>query len=456
MRATLAVVNARLLSPGDPPGDPSSYVTVLATGGQITAVWHQDESGPHQDIPATAAVLDAQGGYVAPGFLDVHVHGGAGADFMDATPQALRAICAFHATGGTTGLLATTAAAPEDELRHALQVIAGVQGEGTGGAAILGAHLEGPYFALSKCGCHLPQEIRPPRPEEYLPLLDAHPGPVRWMTLAPEIEGALELIAALRARRAVPSAGHTEATEPALLRAIAAGLRHATHLYCAMSTIVKDGPFRIPGLVETALAHDDLTTEVIADGFHLAPALLKIAARAKGPSRLMLVSDAMRGAGMPDGTYAFGPRHGSPAIVEHGVARTPDNTGFASSTARMNELVRTMVRLAGCPLLDAVQMASTTPATALGLGATKGRLRPDYDADLVVLDSDLEVAATVVAGAVVYRRDRHATPVIPPVIPLEAPTPAGGIIPASDTGDRPESDHHGGHGEETSWVRKRD
>lgn len=434
MRVTLAVVNARLLSPGDPPGDlqdedslgqdPASYVTVLVAGGQIAAVWHQDERGAHQEIPSHAAVLDAQGGYVAPGFLDVHVHGGAGADFLDATPQALRAICAFHASGGTTGLLATTAAAPEDELRHALEIIAGVQGEvqgeETGGAAILGAHLEGPYFALSKCGCHLPQEIRPPRPQEYLPLLDAHPGLVRWMTLAPEIEGALELITALRARRAVPSAGHTEATEPQLLRAIEAGLRHATHLYCAMSTIVKDGPFRVPGLVETALARDDLTTEVIADGFHLAPALLKIAARAKGPSRLMLVSDAMRGAGMPDGTYAFGPRHGSPAIVEHGVARTPDNTGFASSTARMNELVRTMVRLAGCPLLDAVQMASTTPATALGLGASKGRVRPGYDADLVVLDSDLDVAATVVAGAVVYRRDGTATPAIPRALPLRS------------------------------------
>jgi N-acetylglucosamine-6-phosphate deacetylase len=394
-------VNARLLSPGEP----ERPVTVLLEDGRIAAV-----AGPGADLPADPAgaadtqVVDAHGGYVAPGFIDVHVHGGAGADFMDATPEAVHTVCRFHASGGTTGLLATTAAAPADELRRALDVVADVRQRGTGGAAILGVHLEGPYFALSKCGCHLPGEIRAPLPEEYLDLLDAHPGLVRWMTLAPEIEGAMELIAALRERGAVPSAGHTEATEPCLKEAIAAGLRHATHLYCAMSTIVKEGPFRIPGLVETALASDDLTTEVIADGFHLAPALLTIAARAKGPGRLLLVSDAMRGAGMPDGTYTFGPLNGSLAIVEGGVARTPDNTGFASSTARANELVRNMVRLAGCTLADAVQMASTTPAAALGLAGRKGRVAPGYDADLVVLDAGLDVTATIAGGDVVYQR----------------------------------------------------
>ena len=170
------------------------------------------------------------------------------------------------------------------------------------------------------------------------------------MTLAPEVPGALDLLGALRRRGAVGAAGHSEATEPEILAALDAGLSHATHLYCAMSTISKQGPRRIPGLLETALASDRLTTEVIADGHHLAPALLTIAARAKGAERLLLVTDAMRGAGMPDGVYAFGPPNGSPAIVEGGVARTPDNTGFASSTARTCDLVRNMVSLAGCTL----------------------------------------------------------------------------------------------------------
>jgi N-acetylglucosamine-6-phosphate deacetylase len=347
-------------------------------------------------------VLAAGGAYLAPGFIDVHVPGGAGADFMDATPEAIRTVCGFHASGGTTGLLATTAAAPAEELRHVLGVIDHTSREPTGGAAILGVHMEGPYFAPSKCGCHLPDQVRNPRPEEYEPLLDAHTGLVRWMTLAPEVPGGLDLIRALSARGAVPSAGHTEAEEGLLLEAIDAGLAHATHLYNAMSTITKRGPYRIPGLVETALADDRLTVEVIADGFHLAPALLKIAARAKGPDKVLLVTDAMRGAGMPDGTYTFGPLNGTLAIVEKGVARTPDNTGFASSTARVCDLVRTMVQRAGCSLIDAIQMASTTPAAALGLAHRKGRVREGYDADLVLLNDDLTVRATIVAGEVIY------------------------------------------------------
>jgi N-acetylglucosamine-6-phosphate deacetylase len=322
---------------------------------------------------------------------------------MDATPEAVRAICRYHAAGGTTGLLATTAAAPLDQLFAALGGAADARREGTGGAAVLGVHLEGPYFAPTKHGCHLAGQVRPPRPEEYLPLLDRYPGLVRWMTLAPEVPGALHLIAALRARGATAAAGHTEATEPEIEAALDAGLSHATHLYCAMSTITKDGPRRIPGLVETALASDRLTTEVIADGHHLAPALLTIAARIKGPDRLLLVTDAMRGAGMPDGVYTFGPPDGSLAVVEGGVARTPDNTGFASSTAQTVDLVRQMVRRAGCALGDAVRMASFAPARALGLDGHKGRLAAGYDADAVVLDGDLAVRATVVAGEVVYR-----------------------------------------------------
>jgi N-acetylglucosamine-6-phosphate deacetylase len=392
----LALVGATIL---DPTGSnrPTPGATALVDGATIAA------AGAHVDIPVDAETVDVHGAYVVPGFVDVHVHGGAGADFMDATPEAVRTICRFHAAGGTTGLLATTAAAPADDLLRALDVIADVQRHGTGGAAILGVHLEGPYFAPTKHGCHLPGQVRNPRPEEYLRLFDAHPGLVRWMTLAPEIDGALELIAALRERGIVASAGHTEATEPQIRSAIRSGLSHATHLYCAMSTITKRGPERIPGLVETALAADDLTTEVIADGHHLAPALLRIAAKAKGPERLLLVTDAMRGAGMPDGSYTFGPLNGSLAIVENGVARTPDNTGFASSTVRAHDLVRTMVGRAETPVVDAVQMASTTPARVLGLGASKGRVTPGFDADLVVLGPDYDARMTIVGGKVVYR-----------------------------------------------------
>jgi N-acetylglucosamine-6-phosphate deacetylase len=396
----LAITGGVLVAPGLPelPG------AVLLDGRTIAA------AGPDVVAPADTPRLAANGGYVVPGFVDVHVHGGGGADFMDGTADAARTVCRFHASGGTTALLATTAAAPLQELLDVMATVDAARRDGTGGAAILGVHLEGPYFAGTKHGCHLPGEVRPPRREEYLALLDRYPGLVRWMTLAPELPGALELIGALRIRGAVAAAGHTEATEPEIERAVAAGLAHATHLYCAMSTIVKDGPRRIPGLVEVALASDSLTTEVIADGHHLAPSLLRLAWRAKGPERLLLVSDAMRAAGMPDGTYTFGPPHGTPAIVAGGVARTLDNTGYASSTARACDLVRTMVHRAGCPLGDAVRMASLTPATVLGLANRKGRLAPGWDADLAILDRQLNVRATVVAGEVVYLAPPAATP----------------------------------------------
>ncbi|HEX2035477.1 MAG TPA: N-acetylglucosamine-6-phosphate deacetylase [Chloroflexota bacterium] len=376
--------------------------TILIGGGRIVAVGAAHEV----DVPAQAQRLDADGGYIVPGFIDVHVHGAAGADFMDATPEAIRTVCGFHASGGTTALLATTAAAPQEELVAVLDAIGAVRAAGTGGAALLGVHLEGPYFAPAKCGCHLPGEVRPPRAAEYEALLDRQPGLVRWMTLAPELPGALELIGALRRRGATPAAGHTEATEPQLRRAIEAGLRHATHLYCAMSTITKDGPRRIPGLVETALVADELSTEVIADGHHVPPTLLKLAARAKGAAKLLLVTDAMRGAGMPDGTYTFGPLHGTPAVVSGGVARTLDNSGYASSTARMIDLVRNMVQLAGCTLSEAVQMASYSPALALGLAGRKGTLEPGKDADVVVLDRELRVRGTVAGGQIVFQDPR--------------------------------------------------
>jgi N-acetylglucosamine-6-phosphate deacetylase len=159
-------------------------------GGRIHAVEARSEDG---DTP-----------YIAPGFVDVHVHGGAGADFMDADPDAIRRVCRFHAAGGTTGLLATTAAAPTDQLLRALDTIAAVQREGTGGAAILGVHLEGPWFNPSKHGCHLLEHVRAPRPEDYLKIIDHLPGLVRWVTLAPEVDGALDLIAALKERGIVP------------------------------------------------------------------------------------------------------------------------------------------------------------------------------------------------------------------------------------------------------------
>ena len=360
-------------------------------------------AGPRAAVPVPPGIetIDVDGAYICPGFIDVHVHGGGGADFADGTTEAIRTVARYHASGGTTALLATTLASPRDEYVRVLSLVGQVMRDGSGGAAVLGVHLEGPYFAYDMRGCHLADQIRNPNLEECGALLSTD-TPVRWMTLAPELPGALELIRLLRDFGVVVAAGHSEAREAAVDAALAVGLSHATHLYCAMSTFVKEGPRRIAGLAETALARDAMTMELVCDGIHVPPTMMRYAWRAKGTDRTLLVTDAMRGAGMPDGTYRVGGPDGALAIIEDSVARMPDNTGYASSTAQMSDLVRVAVEQVGVPLPDAIRMVTANPAAALGLTGRKGTLAPGADADLVILGGDITVNRTVVAGETVY------------------------------------------------------
>ncbi|MBM4049593.1 MAG: N-acetylglucosamine-6-phosphate deacetylase [Planctomycetes bacterium] len=265
------------------------------------------------------------------------------------------------------------------------------------GSRVLGAHVEGPYFALAKKGCHLASQVRNPSPAEYDQLL-ARAEDIRSMTLAPEIPGASELIAALKQHGIVASCGHSDATYAEVLKAIQLGASHVTHMFCAMSSIVRTGAHRQGGLVEATLLRDELTTEVIADGKHLPPELIQLTLRAKGLDRVCAVTDAMRGAGMPEGRYAFGPKHGEMAIVKDGEAKTLDGSGFASSVVRMNDLVRVLVRQIGLSLPAAVQMVTLNPARVLGLADRKGTLAAGKDADVVVFDEQVDVKLTLVGG----------------------------------------------------------
>jgi N-acetylglucosamine-6-phosphate deacetylase len=359
------------------------------------------EVAPSLPLPPGAGLISAAGLTVSPGFLDLHVHGGAGADFMDATADALSTITAFHAAGGTTAMLATTASSSFPELLAALDNLAGSRGPECAHCDIVGVHVEGPYFAQAKRGCHLARWVRDPVAEEYGTLLARYDF-LGSMTLAPERPGALALVAALDEAGVLAAAGHSDATAEEVRLAMARGLQHVTHLFSAMASITKDGPYRRAGLLEAALLEDGLTTEVIADGRHAPAELLALAVKCKGWERLCLVTDAMRGAGMPDGVYTFGGPQGQEAVVRGGVAVMPDNSGFASSTVRMADLVRTMVRLVGVPLADALRMASTTPASVLGLAHRKGTLAPGKDADLVLLDRSLDVVMTMCRGRVTH------------------------------------------------------
>jgi len=342
--------------------------------------------------------ISADGLYVSPGFIDLHVHGGNGSDFMDATSEDIRKIIRYHTQGGTTGLLATTASESHLNIMDAIQTLDQIHP--ITGAKLLGIHIEGPYFNYSKKGCHLASAIRDPEPEDYLPMLEAT-DLIRVMTLAPEINGANQLITELSHRGIVASCGHTNASYNQIQKACELGLQHSTHLYCAMSGIIKNGPQREGGVIESTLLMDQLTTEVIADGKHLPPELLKLAVKCKGPNQLAVVTDAQRGAGMPDGIYAFGSKNGTKSIVKNGVATTPDNTGYASSTIQMNQTVRVMRDLADVPLVEATKMASLVPARIIGVDDQLGSLEVGKVADLVLFDHNINVHKVIINGKLI-------------------------------------------------------
>lgn len=368
---------------------------VLVRGDRI------EYAGPRRELPPGAEIVDCGGLYLAPGFVDIHVHGGAGSDFMDAAAADVEAVFRYHAAHGTTSLCPTTATAPLGEILSALEAFERYRNGPQAFGRALGAHIEGPYLAMTKRGCHLPEFVRNPDEREWEQILER--GPIASMTLAPELPGARALVEQLHARGSNASAGHSEALYREVDEAANWGVRHVTHLYCAMTDAMNNrwrgtsNP-RSGGIVEAVYLDDRLSSELITDGKHLSPEMLKLAFRNKGYEKLAIVTDAMRGAGMPDGEYTFGPRHGMLAVVKNGEARIPDGTALASSVFPMNEMVRVFRDLVGCPLWQAVRMASLTPAQIVHRADDIGSIAPGKLADLLILDDELHIHATFLKG----------------------------------------------------------
>ncbi|MCI0418617.1 MAG: N-acetylglucosamine-6-phosphate deacetylase [Acidobacteria bacterium] len=368
--------------------------TVVLEGNRIVFV------GPRGSWPASEAAetTDISGKFITPGFIDIHIHGGAGSDFMDATREDFETVCRYHAAGGTTSLLATTATAPLAEIVAALRIVREVQQDPVAGAQVLGAHIEGPYLSMAKRGCHLKEFVRNPEKAEWEQLLEFETE-INHITVAPEIPGALELMRDWSLRGINISGGHTDSTYSEMMKAVDAGMAHATHMYCAMSTVARPHPpHREGGCVETVLERDEITTELIADGRHLPAELLRLTVRAKGVDRVCLVTDAMRGAGMPNGIYTFGPKHGQKTEVKDGEALMLDHSSFASSVVTMDVMVRNALNLMLLSRREAVAMATINPARFLKLADRKGSLEPGKDADCVILDEDFQVVETVIGG----------------------------------------------------------
>lgn len=352
-------------------------------------------------------IIDLAGRYLSHGFIDIHVHGGGGHDFMDNTTEAYEAALNLHMSHGTTALMPTTVASSPEKLEASLAAYEQAARELKSPVKLLGMHIEGPYLALNQAGAQDPRYIRDADPAEYKPILARYPFIRRW-TIAPERPGALEMGDYLKKLGVMASAGHSDATYEEMKEAKAHGYGLLTHLYSAMSTIVRKEGFRHAGLVESAYLLDDLAVEIIADGYHLPESLLQMIYRFIGPDRTALVTDAMRGAGMPEGPSILGARDGGlPVILEGGVAKLPDRTAFAGSMSTADRLIGNMVKMGGASLAEAVRMMTRTPAEILGLDATMGKILPGRKADICVFnfaDGVLEIEQVYINGEERWRK----------------------------------------------------
>ena len=407
--AEFRVANATLVLPQRLLPDGALHVR----GGRIAEV------GPAKTLPPwDGAVHDAGGLYAAPGFVDMHVHGGGGADFMDGTPEAFETIIRAHARHGTTSIVPTSTVARHEQTLALLEVCRQFKQQGgqpdRGLPRVIGAHLYGPYFAEEKVGCH-PHETRPPTRAEYEQYL-AFADVLLTATCAPELPGAADFYRAASAAGVRLNAGHSNATWAEVAAAYDLGVRHVDHLFCAMSNYVsvrsRVGTPMQGGMLEFILATADVTTEVIADGRHLAPELLRFALAMKGAERVALVTDCSRALDLPPGEYLFGPSDGGEPFYSDGTGGlTADRKSLASSVRGMDFMVRHMHEVAGVDVPTAVRMASLTPATILGLDDEIGSLTPGKRADIVLLDEDLSIRGVFIDGqpvrAPIGRSDRR-------------------------------------------------
>ncbi len=352
--------------------------------------------------------IDARGLYLAPGFIDQHVHGGGGADFMDATPEAFDKIRAAHASHGTTGLLATALSGTTEETTAFLETYQTyvLQGAGRPGAALLGIHMEGPYFSQQYAGAQDPAYIRDPNPGEYEAWLDITDEIKRW-TIAPERPGAYEMARRLRERGIQIAAGHSAATAKQMLEAVTHGFDQLTHFYSGMSATHYINGVRSGGIVEAGYLSDEIRVELIADGVHLPQELLRLIRKVKPSDTIALITDAMRAAGEDTEESILGSlERGQRVIIEDGVAKLPNRTAMAGSIATMDRAVRTWLKHTDSDLVEAVRLASLNPARFNGMDQKKGSIEIGKDADLILFDSDIEIQMTMVAGVPVYgRRD---------------------------------------------------
>jgi N-acetylglucosamine-6-phosphate deacetylase len=383
---------------------------VKVAGGLIEAVGTMKHAPTEGDIQ----VIDLKGAYLSPGFIDLHLHGAWGGDVMRGTIGDLRRMAAGLVKGGVTAFVPTTLTGTLAQIETVVDCIDQAVHTDLGGARVLGAHLEGPYFNPSQKGAQNPEYIILPKPDDYLPLLERSDC-IKRISAAPELPGALELGQELKNRGIIASIAHSDATYQQVVQAISSGYTHVTHIYSGMSSVHRIDAYRIAGVVEATLLIDGLTTEMIGDGHHLPPSLMQLILKAKGLERVCLVTDAMSAAGLGPGQYDLG---GLEVVVEadipkefeipteprNYVAKLSDRSAFASSVATMDQMIRNMVKYVGLSICEAVKLATLNPARIQGIECQYGMIHPGMTADLAVFNEDIEILMTMVNGKVCYQK----------------------------------------------------
>ena len=377
----------RLFTPLEEISDP----LLILEDGRIADV----SSRSSQALASNIALIDFGDAVLAPGFFDIHIHGGAGLDVMRASPVELPGLGKFLAAHGVTSYFPTTVAAPLDttyatleRLADAIEALLARNGDSVS-ARPLGIHLEGPFLSHKRRGVHPPEYLVAPTVEIFDRMWQAARGHVRMMTIAPEIPGALEVIAEATRRNVCVSIGHSDAELPIAKQAVAAGAHHATHTFNAMRPL----DHREPGIIGEVLSDDHISADIIADGIHVSPEVVKVFLQAKGQDRTVLITDAISATGMPDGRYQLGPIQ-----VDVKDGKCTSNGSLAGSVLTMDRAVRNVTKFSNWNLRDAVRAATLNPARAVGLSAQQGVLAPGANADFVVLSPAGEVLKTVVGG----------------------------------------------------------
>ena len=330
--------------------------------------------------------------YLSPGFVDIHTHGGGGHDFAWSVEDVIGGVN-FHLTHGTTTVYPTVSAAPIGEMGRSAGYIRQAAKDPRTLANIGGAHLEGPYLSTRQCGAQSASFITPPKAEDYIPLFEEYGDIIARVTYAPEEDADCAFAKFLQARGVVSSAGHTDAGYPQMQDAMAAGCRLVTHLYSCTSTVTRKQGFRILGVIETALLEDDLYVEIIADGKHLPPELIRLILKAKGTDRVILITDSLSPAGTD---VKSGRMQATDFIIEDGVCKLTDRSAFAGSIATADRLVRVLTGEVGVPMWEAVKMLTAIPSEVMGIN--KGELAPGRDADLLIFDQNVNIKKVFVGG----------------------------------------------------------